>query len=81
MLVMFLRARCWQVGAFSVYIQQNKLQESQTGADVTVSDIRLAVERLWHFLLYAYYGLHLQRAKGHLNNIRKWLFVFEHIID
>ena len=60
MLVMFLRARCWLVGAFSVHIQpQNELRESHTGADVTLSDIRLAVERLWHFLLY---GLHLQRA-------------------
>ena len=60
MLVMFLTARCWLVGAFSVHIQpQNELRESHTGADVTLSDIRLAVERLWHFLLY---GLHLQRA-------------------
>ena len=41
MLVMFLRARCWLVGAFSVHIQpQNELRESQTGADVTLSDIR-----------------------------------------
>ena len=40
-------ARCWLVGAFSVHIQpQNELRESQTGADVTLSDIRLAVERL-----------------------------------
>ena len=60
MLVMFLRARCWLVGAFSVHIQpKTNYGESHTGADVTLSDIRLAVERLWHFLLY---GLHLQRA-------------------
>ena len=47
MLVMFLRAICWLVGAFSVHIQpENELQEareSQTGAQ---SDIRLGVETL-----------------------------------
>ena len=51
-----LYAQCWScfseldVGwseAFSVHIQpQNELRESHTGADVTLSDIRLAVERL-----------------------------------
>ena len=66
MLVMFLRARCWLVGAFAVHIQPatwNELRESQTLADVTLYDIRLADETLWlcvcHSLLY---GLHLQRA-------------------
>ena len=40
------RARCWLVGAFAVHIQQNELCESQTGAEVTLSDIRLAVETM-----------------------------------
>ena len=45
-------AHCWScfseldVGWSEPFLGQNELQESQTGADVTLSDIRLAVERL-----------------------------------
>ena len=79
MLVMFLRARCWLVGAFSVHIQpQNELRESHTGADVTLrhcltSDWQLKDCDTFCSMAYIF--------KGHLNNIRKWLFVFENIID
>ena len=46
MLVMFLRARCWLVGAFAVHIQKAKRtveanRKSLAGADVTLSDIRV----------------------------------------
>ena len=36
----------WSESFLFIFNRQNKLRESQTGADVTVSDIRLAVERL-----------------------------------
>ena len=35
----------WSETFLFIFNRQNKLRESQTGADVTVSDIRLAVER------------------------------------
>ena len=75
LLVMFLRARCCLVGAFSCSYIQRQLPgtQSQTGADVT-----LTVWQLKHcdtFCSMAYI------FKGHVNNIRKWLFIFENIID
>ena len=69
----------WSEPLLFIFNRQNELRESQTGAEVTLSDIRLAVETmvetLWHFLLLAYI------FKGHINNIRKWLFIFENIIE
>ena len=76
MLVMLLGARCWLVGAFSVYFQwQNELRESQTGAEshCLTSDWQLKDCDTFCSMAYIF--------KGHLNNIRKWLFVFENIID
>ena len=49
----------WSEPLLFIFNRQNELCESQTGADVKLSDIRLAVETLLHFLLN---GLHLQRA-------------------
>ena len=46
MLVMFLRARCWLVGAFAVHIQPaNELRNHKLEL-TALYDIRLAVETL-----------------------------------
>ena len=79
-------ARCWLVEQPFLFIfnRKNKLRESQTGADVTVSDIRLAVECLtsdWQLKDCDTFCSMAYIFKGHLNNTRKWLFVFENIID
>ena len=76
MLVMFLRARCWLVGAFSVHIQpQNELGNHtlELTSHCLTSDWQLKDCDTFCSMAYIF--------KGHLNNIRKWLFVFENIID
>ena len=73
---MFLRARCWLVGAFSDHIQPRKTNYGNHTLELTshclTSDWQLKDCDTFCSMAYIF--------KGHLNNIRKWLFVFENII-
>ena len=60
----------WSEPFLFIFNWQNELRESRTGADVTLSDIRLEVEtHCATFCSMAYI------FKGHLNNIRKSVVV------
>ena len=76
MLVMFLRARCWLVGAFAVHIQpENELQITNWSWHHTVWASDWQLKHCDTFCSMAYI------FKRHLNNIRKWLLIFENIIE
>ena len=91
MLVMFLRDRCWLVGVFAVHIQPAKRTMRMSTNWVSVQSGTAGLELTSHCLQCLTSDWQLKHCetfcsvayifKGHLNNIRKWLFIFENIIE